>query len=179
MGESTLPGLEDFEIHKPGYIRKLRSRDRWHPEGCDTLEERAKAVVQKIFANPEQIYSLWFVENSEQFYGVVAALSAGRSPRNQNVDFLWIDPEELASAAVELTQISEGQFWFVSDLHFNAQIGPVSAEKLCLLMMQAGREAQRCKEKKHTTLILEYQTEKGCKATEASRKRCDCEENNA
>jgi hypothetical protein len=175
MDELMLPGLEDFDIRKPGYIRKLNNQNHWHPEGSETVEERAEAVVQKLFTNPEHIYSLWFVEAAEQFYGVVAALSAGRTPKNQNLDFLWIDAEELVSASVELTQISEGQCLFVRDLHFNAHIDSASAEKLCLIMVQAGREAQRCKKKQHTTPLLEYQTGKGCKATETSREHCDCE----
>lgn len=174
MGESMLPGLANFNIHKPGYIRKLNNQNHWYPEGSATVEERVKAVVQKVFANPEHIYSLWFVETAEQFYGVVAALSAGRTPKNQNLDFLWINAEELASASIELTPISEGQCLFVRDLHFNAYIDSASAEKLCLIMMQAGREAQRCKKNQHTTPILEYQTGKGCRATETSREHCDC-----
>ncbi len=175
MDESILPGLANFNIHKPGYIRKLNNRNHWNPEDSETVEERAKAVVQRLFANPEHIYSLWFVETAEQFYGVVAALSAGRTPKNQNLDFLWIDAEELASASAELTQISEGQCLFVRDLHFNAHIDPQSAEKLCLIMIQAGRDAQRCKRSPHTTPILEYQARKGCKATETDRGNCDCE----
>lgn len=175
MGESTLPELEDFDIQKPGYIRKLDSRSRWHPEGCETLEDRAKAVVQRIFANPKHIYSLWFVENKDQFYGVVAELSAGRSSKNKNLDFLWIDAAELVAAAVDLTQKTEGKCLLVCDLHFDARIDLTSANALCLLMIQAGRNAQRCK-KKHTTEILSSQKKKGCKTTETSREQCKCEE---
>lgn len=175
MGALMLPSLANFDIYKPGYIRKLNNQNHWCPEGSETIEERAEAVVQKLFANPKHIYSLWFVETAEQFYGIVAALSAGRTPKNQNLDFLWIDAEELASASVELIQISEGQCLSVRDLHFNAHIDPASAEKLCLIMMQAGREAKRCKKNQHTTPILEYQTGKGCKATETSREHCACE----
>lgn len=176
MGESTLPGLVDFDIHKPGYIRKLNSRTHWNPEeGCETLEERAKAVVQKIFNNPKHVYSLWFIENSDQFYGVVTELSAGRTPKNQNLDFLWIDAEELQAAAVDLVQKTETECLLARDLHFNAQIDSNSAVMLCLLMMQADRKAQRCKKKK-TTLILDAQVEKGCKVTETSVEHCRCEE---
>lgn len=106
---------------------------------------------------------------------MVAVLSAGRTPKNQNIDFLWIDVEELTSASIELKPISEGQCLFVSELHFNAYIDAVAAENLCLIMLKAGREANRCKKKQHTKLILEYYTEKGCKATESSRESCDCE----
>lgn len=175
MGESMLPGLANFDIHKPGYIRKLNNKNHWYPEGSATVQERIEAVVQKLFVNPEHIYSLWFIETAEQFYGVVASLSAGRTPKNQNLDFLWIDAEELASASVELTPISEGQCLYVRDLHFNARIDPASAEKLCLIMMHKGRQAQRCKKNQHSTPILVYQAEKGCKATETSREHCDCE----
>jgi hypothetical protein len=175
MGESMLPGLEDFGIYKPGYIRKLNNQNHWYPEGYETIEEIAEAIAQKLFTNSEQIYSLWLVETAEQFYGVVAALSAGRTPKNQNLDFLWIDAEELASASVELQPIPEGQCLYVCHLHFNARIASASAKKLCLILKQAGRLSQRCKKQPHTTPILNYQAEKGCRATETSREHCDCE----
>jgi len=176
MEELMLPGLTDFGIHKPGYIRKVDSRGHWKPENCDDLDARATAASERVFKpNSKNLHSLWYIENAEQFYGMIAALSAGRTPKNQDIDFLWIDAAELASVSIEFTQVSEGQCLFASSLHVNAHIDPVAAKKLCLIMMQADREAQRCKKKPHTTPILEYQTGKGCKATESHREHCDCE----
>lgn len=176
MGESMLPSLTDFGIYKPGYIRKVDKKGHWHPEDCSDLEARAKAASERVFKpNSKNIHSLWYIENAEQFYGMIADLSAERTIKNQDIDFVWIDAEELTSASIELIQFPGKHCVFVSNLHVNARIAPGAAEKLCLIMMQAGREAQRCKNRSHTTPILEYQTGKGCKATETSRERCDCE----
>ncbi|MEB3214113.1 MAG: hypothetical protein VKL39_22385, partial [Leptolyngbyaceae bacterium] len=174
--QSMLPTLNDFGIYKPGYIRKVDKRGHWKPEDSYDLESRAKIAAERIFKlNSKNLYSLWYVETAEQFYGMVAVLSAGRTPKNQDIDFLWIDAEELSSASIEPEPVPEGQCLFVQSMHFNAYIDPAAAEQLCLIMMQADREAQRCKKRQHTKLILEYQAEKGCKDTETSQENCDCE----
>ncbi|MDX2231104.1 MAG: hypothetical protein NW220_15820 [Leptolyngbyaceae cyanobacterium bins.349] len=176
MDKSMLPSLTDFDIYKPGYIRKVDKRGHWKPEDCHDLETRAKAASERVFkANSENLHSLWYIETAEQFYGMIADLSAERPHKNQDIDFVWIDAEELTLASIELIPSPGKHCVFVSNLHVNARIDPVIAEKLCLIMMQADREAQRCKKKQHTTPMLEYQTGKGCKATETSREHCDCE----
>lgn len=176
MDKSMLPSLNNFGIDAPGYIRKIDRLKHWDPENFDNLKSRAKVASERVFKpNSRNLHSLWYVETAEQFYGMVSVLSAGRTPRNQNIDFLWIDAEELDSTSIKPEPVPEGQCLFVSSLHFNAYIDPIASENLCLIMMQAGRKAQRCKEKKHTKLILEYQTERGCKATETSKENCDCE----
>lgn len=175
MDELMLLNLTDFGINKPGYIRKLNNRNHWNPKSCPALKDRVRAVVPKLFSNSEHLYSLWYIETAEQFYGVIASLSAGRTPRNQDIDFLWIAAEELSEASIKLTQVSEGKCLFVRDLHYNAYVNPDSAEQLCFFLMQADRQAQRCKKNPHTKPILEYQTEKGCKATDSDRDGCDCE----
>lgn len=176
MDESMLPSLTDLGIDKPGYIRKVDKKGHWNPEGCNDLESKAKAASERVFKpNSENLYSLWYVETVEQFYGMIAVLSAGRTPKNQDIDFVWIDAEELNSASIKPDPKAEGQCLFVSTLHFNVYIDSVAAENLCLIMMKAGREAKRCKKKQNTKPILDYQIEKGCRATETSKGNCDCE----
>lgn len=132
---STLPDLTDFEISTPGYIRKIDKRSHWNPsDNENNLEEEAKAAAEKIFKNPEHIYSLWLVSTSEEFYGVIAVLSAGRTKENQNVDFIWIDKKELHSTSLEPNLVPEGECLLVQDLHFNVRIEPDAATKLCFLM---------------------------------------------
>lgn len=176
MDESMLPSLTDLGIDKPGYIRKVDSKGHWNPEGCNDLETRAKVASERVFkANSENLHSLWYIETAEQFYGVIADLSAGRTTKNKHIDFVWIDAQELNAASIDLIEVPGKNCLFVSNLHVDACIDPPSAEKLCFIMMQAGRETQRCKRKEHTKRILEYQTERGCKATETSKENCDCE----
>ena len=176
MDKSMLPSLTDLGIDKSGYIRKVDKKGHWNPEGCNDLETRAKVASERVFkANSENLHSLWYVETAEQFYGVIADLSAGRTEKNQDIDFVWIDIEELNAASIDLIKVSGKHCFFVRNLHVDARIDQLTAEKLCLIMMQADRKAQRCGKNRHTKLILEHQIEKGCKATKTSKENCDCE----
>lgn len=171
-----LPTLSDFGISFPVYIRKLNNRNHWQPQDCNTLAARAGAVAKKIFNDPEGIYSLWRVSTDQEFYGVVASLSANRSPKNQDLDFIWIAESELEEFGIEAQLSPEGDCRYVQNLHFNARINSVQAEALCFCLMNRDREAQRCKEKPHTTPILDHQAQLGCKATETEREACKCED---
>jgi hypothetical protein len=170
-----LPTLSEFGVTTPAYIRKIDSRASWHPqEGDVNLDVRARLAAEKLFKEPGNIYSLWLVNTEQEFYSVVASLSANRSPKNQNLDFIWLTESELQVFGISFQQVSEGSCLYVRKLHFNADIDRETAEKLCQLLMSQGREAQRCK-KAQTTLILEHQKQLGCKATEFSVPSCECE----
>lgn len=170
-----LPTLSEFGIDSPVFIRKIDSRGHWNPEGCKTLAERARAITKKLFKSSERQYSIWLVRQDQEFYGVIASLSAGRSPRNQDIDFIWMTESELAEVGITLESVTEGDCLQVRELHFNAQIDQASAENLCLSLLNKEREAQRCKKKPHIIPILEHQKKIGCRATEAGQSTCECE----
>ena len=171
-----LPTLSEFGINAPVYIRKIDSRARWHPEGCNTLEERVSVVAEKLFREPENLYSIWLVSTDQEFYSVVAALSEYRSPRNQNIDFIWMTKEELKQVGMNPTNHPEGSCLHAQKLHFNVHIDPHKAENLCDCLIRQGREAKRCAKKTHTTLILTHQEQIGCKATKSNLVSCMCEQ---
>jgi hypothetical protein len=173
--EIMLPTLSEFGIDSPAFIRKIDSCGHWNPEGCCNLAERAKAVVEKIFKKSEGIYSLWLVREDKEFYGVVASLSANRSPKNQDIHFIWMTATELEEVGIKSEKVVEGDCLHVQELHFNVRIDKASAEKLCLNLFGKGRKAKTCKKKRHTILILDYQKQIGCKATETDRVTCECE----
>ncbi|MBD2492430.1 hypothetical protein [Aulosira sp. FACHB-615] len=169
-----LPTLSEFGIEPPVYIRKIDSRASWHPqEGDANLAERARLAATKLFKEPDNIYSLWLVNTEQEFYSVVASLSANRSPKNQNLDFIAIKETELREVGINFQPVSEGGCLYVQSLHFNAQIDKETAEKLCYSLMSQGREAQRCK-KVQTTEILEHQQKFGCRATDSPATSCEC-----
>lgn len=170
-----LPTLLEFAVESPAFIRKINSLTSWNPEGGDSnLAERARLATEKLFKEPNDIYSLWLVNTDQELYSVVASLSANRSPKNQNIDFIWIAESELQDLSIQLEQTLEGSCLQVQALHFNARIDKGTAEKLCYSLMRQGREAKRCK-KTQTTLILEHQKQRGCKATESNFQSCECE----
>jgi hypothetical protein len=171
-----LPTLSDFGISSPVYLRKINSRTHWHPQDCNTLAERAKAVSKKLFDNPKHIYSLWRVSTDREFYSVVASLSANRSPKNQDLDFIWITESELQKLDIEVRLSLEGDCFYVQNLHFNIVLDPSNAETLCFDLISQGREAQRCKRKPQTTPILTHLAQLGCKATETEQASCKCED---
>lgn len=75
--------LDDFGISLPVYLRKIDKKSHWNPENL-TGEERVEKVANRVFNN--DICSLWYVSTNEDFYGVVASISAGRNPRHQDID---------------------------------------------------------------------------------------------
>lgn len=167
-----LPTLEDFGISAPVYIRKIDNINRWNPEGCSNIEERAKRVADSLFR--EDVYSLWKVASDEEFYGVIASLSARRNPKDQNIDFIWILEQDLQEVHIVTELKVEGDCLDVQELHYNARIDTMAAQKLCYNLIIKGREAKRCK-RAQTKLILEYQGEKGCKATSSNFSKCSCQ----
>lgn len=95
-----LPTLSEFGIEAPVFIRKIDSRARWNPEECSTIEERARVVAEKLFRDPDNLYSIWRVRTDQELYSVIASLSEYRSPKNQNIDFIWMTEKELQEVGI-------------------------------------------------------------------------------
>jgi hypothetical protein len=167
--------LEEFGIVSGGFIRKLDSRNHWYPEmGDNDPRKRANLVSARIFNDPDNTYSLWLVNSSEDFMGVVVALVANATPQDRNLDFLWITEQELQQAGIQLKNIPEGKCLAVKDNHYEAQISQDQAKKLCLLLIENSRDSQRCK-KKDTICIIDYYKSLGCYALVPNSQKCDCE----
>ena len=171
-----LPSLLDFGIQPPAYIREIRSRTRWEPEGCNTIEERARAVAESLFDKPTHLYSIWLVSTDQEFYGVVASRTDDRNPREQDIDFIWVTEDELQEVGLIADKKSEGKCLNVRHLHFNVTIEPLMAEKLCKYLMSKGREAKRFAKRVHTKPVLEHQKKLGCKAANSNLEHCECEQ---
>lgn len=171
-----LPTLSEFGIEAPAFIRKIDSRIQWNPEGYNTVEERARVIGEKLFREPGNLYSIWLVSTEQELYSVVASLSEYRSPKNQNIDFIWMTEEELRLVGISPENQPEGGCLHAQNLHFNVQIDPRMAENLCDYLIRKGRDANRCGKKAHTTLILAHQKQLGCKATDSDSEHCECEQ---
>jgi hypothetical protein len=169
-----LPTLAELGIEAPAYLRKIDSRAKWYPEGCNTIEERARVVAEKLFREPGNLYSIWLVSTEKELYSVVASLSEYRSPKNQNIDFIWMTESELQEIGISINNHLEGGCLYAQRLHFNAQIDLRTAEKLCAYLIRKEREPKRCT-KSNTTLILAHQKHLGCQATDSDLENCECE----
>jgi len=169
-----LPTCQDLGINYPVYIRKMNSKSHWNPEGCSSEAERAEIVAAKVFK--DGVNSLWLITSDSDFYGIIAALSEKRPSKYQDIDFFVITEEELYEVNIILNPSSEGSCLAVQSKHFNINIDPVEAKKLCHNLIAKDREPTRCK-KRHTTLIIEHQKELGCKAVNYDSQQCACEEN--
>jgi hypothetical protein len=168
-----LPTLEQFSITKTVFIRKIDKVTYWDPEQCNnSLEERAKRVSEKIFRNT--VSSLWKVAVEEEFYGIIASLSANRGCKDQAIDFIWITQEDLEEVNIEIQAKPEGRCLYVKDLHFNIQINSSSAQKLCHVLFEKDRKAMRCK-KSNVQCILNHQQSKNCKASVETLLNCRCQ----
>lgn len=171
-----LPSLTELGFESPSYLRKINNRTHWHPqEGDNNLTIRAQLAAEKLFNEQNSLYSLWYISNKDQFYCVVASLTANANPRDRNIDFILIGESELNDVNISLSNSPEGDCLNVQHLHFNALINLIAAQNLCYNLMDKGREAQRCK-KQQTKLILEYKHQLGCKAVNKSSLVCQCEE---
>ncbi|MEH2104665.1 hypothetical protein [Nostoc sp.] len=171
-----LPTLLEFGIEAPAYIREIRSRTRWNPEGCDTVEKRARVVAENLFDEPSHLYSIWLVSTDQELYNVIASRTDNRNPRERDIDFIWITEDELQEVGIIAENKPEGNCLRAQHLHFNVQVEPLMAEKLCECLIRKGREAKRFGKKAHTTPILESQKKLGCKATESGLEHCECEQ---
>ncbi|HLO83721.1 MAG TPA: hypothetical protein VK203_01730 [Nostocaceae cyanobacterium] len=166
-----LPTLDDFGVPTPVYIRKLDSRTHWNPEGCINQQERVQRIAERIFKH--SVNSLWLINSNQDFYGMVASLSAKRNPRQQDIDFIWITEEELNEVGINFKQVVEGDCLHAQSLHYNADIDQEQAKKLCEILTSKGRETKRCK-RKQTEEIIKYLENSGCKALVANYLRCKC-----
>lgn len=171
-----LPSLLDFGINVPVYIREIRSRTRWYPEGCHTIEERARVVAENLFNEADYLYSIWLVSTEQELYKVVACRTDNRNPRERDIDFIWIAESELQEVGIVPENRPEGNCLSAQHLHFNVKIEPSVAEKLCRYLIDKGREAKRLSKKVHTIPILEHQKMLGCKASGSNLEHCVCEQ---
>lgn len=164
--------VERFDVQPPVYIRKIDSRARWEIEG-NNIKERAQKVADSLFKY--EVSSIWLVKSDVDFYGVIASLSANRTPKNQIIDFICVTESDLDKAGVEIEAIPEGDCLDVQKSHFNAPIDKATALRLCENLIENGRKAHRC-QKAETVSILKHQESRGCKATESTLEKCECQE---
>ncbi|MEA5618761.1 hypothetical protein VB711_13065, partial [Cronbergia sp. UHCC 0137] len=101
-----LPTLDSFGLKSPVYIRKIDKARHWNPEDCASQEERAERAAKDIFSNG--INSLYLVKSNDDFYAMVAAISARRNPKQQDIHFIWMTDEELKEVGIEVEAVVEG-----------------------------------------------------------------------
>ena len=139
------PSLSDFGIEPGSFIRKLNNRNHWNSYADIESEDNYRALANKIFGEREGVYSLWKVTTNQEFYGVIASLTADATPQNKNIDFIWIEAVDLTTAGIAIKPIVEGKCLEVEDAHFDATIGRKEAEQLCRTLLRKKRYAERCK----------------------------------
>ena len=175
MTDNPCPSLEELGIEPGSFIRKLDKQTHWNAfTDQEDLLVAAQEVAARVFNEKGEIYSLWKVSTEQEFYGIVAALTAHANPKDRHIDFIWLSTSELESAGISFDNIPEGDCIRVKDLHFDAVITPNNARQLCYELLSRQRIAYRCK-KAQTKSILQFQRNLGCKAASESSEPCDCE----
>ncbi|MEA5469933.1 hypothetical protein [Spirulina sp. 06S082] len=167
-----LPTLEDFGISPPVYIRKINSRSSWKPD--PEISDPRKRLEKIAEASFDETSSIWLVNSEQDFYSVIASLSANRTSRHQDIDFIWLTDQELDSVGIQKNQVMEGRCLFAQKLHYDIEIKKESAIQLCDLLKQNNRQSLRCK-KKQTKSILIHQEKIGCKALNDNQELCQCQ----
>ncbi|MCU0548381.1 MAG: hypothetical protein MUC48_03450 [Leptolyngbya sp. Prado105] len=165
--------LQEFGIKPPVFIRKLDKRSDWNPEVSNPLD-RPRRSAELIFRDAGRIFSLYRVESDRDFCSAVTAISANRSPQNQNLDFIWMTANDLNSAGIPFELSIEGRCLQAGALHYNATIRPDAAISLCRTLLIAGRQDYRCGKRK-TGEILEQRRLEGCHAVVFDSEKCLCE----
>jgi hypothetical protein len=175
MTDNPCPSLEDLGIEPGSFIRKLDKQTHWNAfTDQEDLLVAAQEAAARVFPEKGEIYSLWKVSTEQEFYGIVASLTAYANPKDRNIDFIWVSKSELEAAEIKFENIPEGDCIRVKDLHFDAVITPNNARQLCYELLSKQRVAYRCK-KAQTKSILQFQRNLGCKAASESSESCDCE----
>ncbi|MCA6504496.1 MAG: hypothetical protein IM554_02865 [Pseudanabaena sp. M079S1SP2A07QC] len=169
-----LPNLTEFGIESSVFIRKLDNRNHWNDCNGEDTQKDSALVAQKIFDYQSNKYSLWYVTNDEEFYGVIASLTTNATPQDRNIDFIWIYQSELEEVGIKFDNIPESKCHHVKDLHYDAEINQATAQKLCHILINKQRKAHRCLKVK-TKCVLKYQYNKGCKASDINSLICKCE----
>lgn len=169
-----LPSLSDLGIESGSFIRKLNNHNHWNAYLDESLDTACHEIANKIFGIESKQYSLWQVRTDQEFYGVVAALTADAHPQNRDINFIWIREAELEGAGIAITYIAEGKCIDVKGAHVDAFIGQKEAENLCRAMLLGNRKAERCK-RRVIAAIREHQQGLGCKAVVTLPVRCACE----
>lgn len=145
MTSDILPDLlteiKKLEIDLPCYIRKINGLAKWNGLQGD-INQRIQQAVSKNFDYQGNIYSLWYLEEIEQFLGVVAIMRGHEKP--DTFDFICIKHEDLMKAEISLKHISNGDCIYVKNLHFDAEIDQKKAENLCTILIYKNILAQRC-----------------------------------
>ena len=155
----TLAQLDITIPVRPVFIRKINNKNRWIQYSED-IKDREQKIAEDVFS--QEKCSLWRIESDDDFYGFVASISSNRSPQNQNIDFIWITENDLEKAGIKYTQVSEGDCLAVRHLHYDAVITQPQAIILCQELLNRNQPPLRCRKKKETQIILEYQAQKGC-----------------
>jgi hypothetical protein len=175
MTETTCPSLAELGIEPGSFIRKLDKQNHWNAfTDQQNLSIAALEVATRVFNEQDELYSLWKVSTGQEFYGMVAALTANANPKDRNIDFIWVSASELKAAGISFENVPEGHCIRVKDLHFDAEITQQSARQLCYELLSRQRIAYRCK-KAQTKSILQYQRNLGCKAVDENSPSCNCE----
>lgn len=175
MTETICPSLAELGIEPGSFIRKLNNQNHWNTfSDAEDLAAAAQAMAAKVFGERGEVYSLWRINTDQDLYGVVAAITVNATPRDRNIDFIWVTDSELKEANIEFDNVPEGRCLRVKELHFDAVITQKNARQLCYDLLSKKRSAQRCKKAK-TIQILTYQRELGCKAVDEDSQSCNCE----
>ena len=170
-----LPTLRDLEIKPGSFIRKLDNRNHWNAyKDSSDLTQASQLIAEKVFNEQSEKYSLWYVSTEQEFYGVLAALTANATPKDRNIDFIWIAEHELKEVSIAFENIPEGSCVHVQRLHFDAVINQRIAQQLCYNLIAQERISLRCN-KAQTILVLEHQHQLGCKAVDTNFQICECE----
>lgn len=168
--------LDDLGVEPPVYIRKIDKQSHWKPENVSSLEERVRRVAEKVFTPGEKTeeYSIWLVNSNIDFCGIVADLSANRSPMYQILDFICITDQDLQECGIIPNQTDGKNCLLVKHLHYDMKLDQQQAQLLCQKLIGKSVVPIRCP-KKRTQSILEYQSQKGCKAIQKDSNGCECE----
>jgi hypothetical protein len=169
-----LPSLVDLGLEPGCFLRKLDNQNHWNAYGDQDFSTASQLVAEKVFKEAGGRYSFWKINSEQEFYGVVASLTAGATPRDRNLDFIWMQESELKKVGIEFSCAAEGKCLKVENLHFNAVVTREKAKLLCYDLIIKQRKARRCK-KAQTILILENQQNLGCYATDSHIEVCTCQ----
>lgn len=170
---------ESLCLTEPVLIHKIDKKSYWIIS--DDLDDRAREAVNLIFNNEDDLYSFWKIGSDQELSSVAMSINAGRGSLKEQIDFIWVAPEEIERIGIELIPKLEGECFQSQKLHYDAILNKSLALELCKYLMSAddggshqdsGRVLRLKKGKMKR--IAAYMESKACRVFLLPETDCEC-----
>jgi len=158
----------------PVFVRKVPKRRHWRGKDGMSVEERVRHAAAEVFRNDGGRVSVFRVENADDLHRVAIGLNSGRSSLTEQLDILGITPEDIEACdlAMERTP-GDTKCLHANERHYDIMHDDDAIERLVRRLIDQDRRDHRYK--KQMNGAAQAARDIGCRATETTQPRCQCQ----